>query len=78
MGDLVHLRLDAKMRDEINKIIENNMFSSETEFIRDSIRKNIELYKKIETIHALRGSLKSKKNKGLKHSEVFRAFGIEE
>lgn len=78
MGELVHLRLDAKMREEIKNLVQNNLFSNETEFIRDSIRKNIEHYEKIKTIKSLRGSLKKSKNKGLSHSEVFRAFGLED
>ncbi|MGV8168976.1 MAG: hypothetical protein ACP5N3_02875 [Candidatus Nanoarchaeia archaeon] len=78
MGELVHLRLDAKMRSEIKSIVKENLFSNETEFIRDSIRKNIELYRKVQAIKALKGSLAEKRGKGLKKSEVFRAFGIED
>lgn len=59
---MVHLRLDEKMRKEIRKAVDENLFSNETEFIRDSIRRNIELYKKIQIIHSLRGSVKKIKN----------------
>jgi Arc/MetJ-type ribon-helix-helix transcriptional regulator len=78
MGELVHLRLDSKMRAEIKSVVKENLFANETEFIRESVRRNIELYKKLQVIHALRGSLTMKKGKGLNSSEVFRAFGLEE
>jgi Arc/MetJ-type ribon-helix-helix transcriptional regulator len=78
MTELVHVRLDPKMRAEMKLLVKENLFSSETEFIRDALRKQIELYAKMKTIKSLSGSLTLKKGKGLKQSEVFRAFGLEE
>ena len=79
MGDLVHIRLDKKIRTEIHKIVEENMFSNESEFIRDAIRTQLELYNKIKILNSLRGSVKSTKNhKRIPPSEVFRAVGLEE
>jgi Arc/MetJ-type ribon-helix-helix transcriptional regulator len=78
VNEMVHLRLDPKMRLEMKNIVKDNMFSNETEFIKDAIRRNIELYRKIQILHSLRGSVKMKKSEGLKHSEVFRAFGLED
>lgn len=42
---LTHIRLDAKMEEEIQKVISSELFSSKSEFIRDAIRKSIESYK---------------------------------
>ncbi|MGV8141041.1 MAG: hypothetical protein ACP5NW_01215 [Candidatus Woesearchaeota archaeon] len=79
MGEMVHLRLDSKMRAEMKIIIKENLFSNETEFIKDSIRRNIELHKKIQIIHSLRGSGRGTKNpKQIPKSEVFRALGLED
>jgi Arc/MetJ-type ribon-helix-helix transcriptional regulator len=78
VNEMVHLRLDSKMRKEMKSIVEDNLFQNETEFIRDSIRRNIELHRKMQIIHSLRGSLSIKRSKGLKRSEVFRAFGLED
>lgn len=76
---MVHLRLDEKMRKEIRKAVDENLFSNETEFIRDSIRRNIELYKKIQIIHSLRGSVKKSKTPSkIPISDVFRAVGLED
>ena len=64
---------------KIRKVVDENLFSNETEFIRDSIRRNIELYKKLKAIHSLHGSAKRLKNhKEIPISDVFRAAGLEE
>lgn len=42
---LTHIRLDEKMEAEISQLLEREMFSSKSEFIRDAIRKSIEDYK---------------------------------
>jgi Arc/MetJ-type ribon-helix-helix transcriptional regulator len=79
MGELVHIRLDPKMRLEIKKIVAENMFSTESEFIKESIRAKIEIYRKIRILDSLRGSLKPSKNhKKIPISEVFRAAGLED
>ena len=79
MGEMVHIRLDAKMRNEIKNIVKDNMFSNETEFIRDSLRSSIETYRKIQILNSMRNKFEIAKNPAkLKKSEVFRAFGLEE
>jgi Arc/MetJ-type ribon-helix-helix transcriptional regulator len=79
VNEMVHLRLDPKMRSEMKNIVKDNMFSSETEFIKDSIRRNIELYRKIQILHSLRGSAKRIKNPpNIPLSDVFRAVGLED
>jgi len=45
MGDLIHIRIDANMRKEIQNVLQEGLFSSTTEFIKDAIRKSIEEYK---------------------------------
>jgi Arc/MetJ-type ribon-helix-helix transcriptional regulator len=78
MNEMIHLRLDEKMRREIRKTIDENLFSNESEFIRDSIRRNIELYQKIMILKSLRGSVKKRRNfKGIPPSDIFREFGLE-
>lgn len=79
MNEMVHLRLDSKMRAEMKTMVKANLFSNETEFIKDSIRRNIELYRKIQVIHSLRGSAKRIKNPpNIPLSDVFRAVGLED
>jgi Arc/MetJ-type ribon-helix-helix transcriptional regulator len=79
MNEMVHLRLEPKIRNEIKKIVKDNMFSNESEFIRDSIRRNLENYRKIQLLDSMRGTLKPSKNPTkLKRSEVFRALGLED
>jgi Arc/MetJ-type ribon-helix-helix transcriptional regulator len=79
VNEMVHLRLDPKMRAEIKNFLGDDFFGSETEFIKDAIRRNIELYRKIQVIHSLRGSAKKIKNPpNIPLSEVFRAVGLED
>lgn len=77
MGELVHLRLEKKIRDEIKKSVKSSFYSSESDFIRNAIRKELELQQKIEILDKLRGTLKRKNNKPVPISEVFRAYGLE-
>ena len=53
MGDLVHLRLEKEMKDRISSVVKIGLFSNMTEFIRDSIRKNIDYFEKKRAIHGL-------------------------
>ena len=79
VNEMVHLRLDSKMRAEMKIMVKESLFSNETEFIKDAIRRNIELHRKIQIIHSLRGSAKKIKNPPkLKLSEAFRAMGLED
>ena len=79
MGEMIHLRIDPKIRAEMKKIVQDNMFSNEAEFIRDAIRQRIEVYRKIKILDSMRGTLKPSKNPTkIKHSDLFRAAGLED
>lgn len=78
MSDLVHLRLDSKTRKAVQHIVAVEHFASESDFIRDAIRKNIELYDKLVALKALQGSIQRGNYKPLPASEdIFRHFGLE-
>ncbi len=90
MGDLIHLRIEKQLKEEINKVVNSGLFSNMTEFIRDAIRKSIEQYeiqKNIRGLEALRGkgrlltkeqSEKAKAEaKKLTPSEMFRKYGLD-
>lgn len=78
MSELVHLRLEKKMRTEIKKAVKNSFYSSESDFIRNAVRKELELQEKLQGLRKLWGSVKEKKNnKPIPYSEVFRAIGLE-
>ena len=73
----MHIRLDPKMRKSMSAIVKQQYFTNESEFIRDSIRKNLEIYEKIQLLASLRGSVaRRKKPPGPVPSDVFREFGI--
>ncbi len=75
MSELVHLRIDGKTRIAMQRVVATEHFASESEFIRDAIRKNLELYEKLK---ALQGSVKKGNYKQLPASEdIFRHFGLE-
>jgi Arc/MetJ-type ribon-helix-helix transcriptional regulator len=79
VNEMVHLRLDSKMRKEIKDVLKIDSFSSESEFIRHSIRDKLEFYRKVKILHDLRGSVKPSKNhKKIPISDVFRAVGLED
>ena len=76
MGDLIHLRIDKKMKKEIEQVLKDELFSNMTEFIKDSIRKNIEGYQAKKSI-LLTGELEEKhapknvlKEVGHRHSYI--------
>lgn len=75
MSELVHLRIDGKTRIAMQRVVATEHFASESEFIRDAIRKNLELYEKLK---ALQGSVKKGNYKQLPASEdLFRRLGLE-
>jgi len=65
------------MRKEIQRAVKENRFSSESEFIRDSVRKNLEVYEKIRLLRSLKNSLPRDKMKKKGKSDLFREFGLE-
>ncbi|MBW2998274.1 ribbon-helix-helix domain-containing protein [Candidatus Woesearchaeota archaeon] len=76
MNEMVHLRIDNKLRREIKIMVKNNLFSNESEFIRDSIRKNLEQYQKIKLLEKFQNKLDQKPTKK-SNLNIFRQFGIE-
>jgi len=69
MGELIHIRIDKKMRNEMNAIVEAELFSNTTEFVRDAIRKNIEQYKTNRAKILLEQAFKSSNGKRPTRSE---------
>ena len=69
MGELVHLRLEREMLKKIDHMLKGGLFTNRTEFIRDSIRKNIEEYEKRIIIIGLSG-LKGKARKLTKAEQI--------
>jgi Arc/MetJ-type ribon-helix-helix transcriptional regulator len=89
MGELVHLRLEKELKQRINEIVGTGLFANMTEFIRDSIRKNIEEYEKQRAIRGLellrgKGHLLTKEEqkkakaelKKMTPEELFRKYGL--
>jgi len=76
MAEMIHIRINEKIRKEMKKVVKNNLFSNESEFIRDAIRNNIEKYKKIKLLEKFKNQLDEKPSKKTT-SNVFREFGIE-
>lgn len=90
MGELIHLRIEKKLKDEINEAVKSGLFSNMTEFIRDAIRKSIEDYEKRKAIRGLellrgKGRLLTKEEqkrakaelKNMSASELFRSVGLD-
>lgn len=77
VNEMVHLRLDPKMRSEIKRIVKENTFSNETEFIKESIRSNLEYYRKLAILHSFKNSVPQTRKKIKSSSDIFRDFGIE-
>lgn len=78
MADLIHLRLDPKMRRAVKRVVQERYFSTESEFIRDSIRKNLDTYERVQALRQLQGTVPRRKTPGepIADSEIFRAFGL--
>ncbi len=79
MGDLIHIRIDEAVRKEIAVVIKKSgLYSSESEFVRDAIRKNIDFTTKAIALKALMHSIRPDTyevdNKTA--SELFREFGL--
>ncbi|NQV09226.1 hypothetical protein HQ529_05220 [Candidatus Woesearchaeota archaeon] len=91
MGELVHLRLEKNLRKQIKGIVNTGLFSNMTEFVRDSIRKNIEDYHrklvlmKIKDLQYSAKALTEKEKREKRNeletissSDLFRKFGFNE
>ncbi len=58
---LVHLRLEKQMVDSIDTTIQEELYKTKSEFIRDAIRKSLEEYelkRSLSKIKSLQGSVK--------------------
>ena len=61
MAELTPIRIEQELKLEIKHLIEKGYFSTITEFVKESIRKNLENYRKQEALKALaslKGSVK--------------------
>ncbi|MFT4326269.1 MAG: ribbon-helix-helix domain-containing protein [Candidatus Woesearchaeota archaeon] len=54
---LIHTKVEEDMKHEMDAIAKEFHFSNTSEFIRDSIRKNIEAYKKKQTQEIIKKNL---------------------
>lgn len=53
MAQLTPIRIEKQLKEEIKVLIHQGYFSTMTEFVKDSIRKNLENYRKQEALKAL-------------------------
>jgi len=87
MGELLHIRLDPKMRKAIREVVKEEHYASESGFLRDLIRQNLTANARIRVLRSLQGSVKpftprqqaarAKKAANMSSSELFRAFGLD-
>jgi Arc/MetJ-type ribon-helix-helix transcriptional regulator len=73
MNDLIHTRLEPGIKDEINKIVKEHYFSSTSEFVKESIRKNLEEYRKKSVIREFEKHFASQPDKKLRKSSKISA-----
>ena len=71
---LTHLRLEKKMDDAISEILPNTFFKNKSEFIRDSIRKNLEYYSVFAKLEKIKGSSKGFAPSLSQRQEYFKEF----
>jgi len=61
MAELTPIRIETQLKAEIKELIEEGYFTTITEFVKESIRKNLEEYRKQQALKGLakmKGSLK--------------------
>jgi Arc/MetJ-type ribon-helix-helix transcriptional regulator len=64
MAELTPIRIEKQLKVEIKELISQGYFSTLTEFVKDSIRKNLENYRKqqaFKVLNELKGSSKTTK-----------------
>lgn len=71
---LTHIRLDSKMEREIQYVVNAELFTNKSEFIRDAIRKSIESYKTAMAKELLTENFKSFEGTHLTSQEKKAAF----
>lgn len=77
MGELIHIRLDPKMRKAIKEVLKTHHYASESEFVRASVRKSLESYERERLLRQWQGSVPRRKTPpGPPPSDVFREFGL--
>jgi Arc/MetJ-type ribon-helix-helix transcriptional regulator len=77
MSTLVHLRFDDKTRTAMRDVITREHFSSETEFVRDAVRKSLEQYARLALLQSVRQQVPRRKNAPGPTSDIFGEFGID-
>lgn len=78
MNELVHIRLDPKMRKAMKKVVESHYYRNESELIRDAIRSKLDKYERLELLKSVRGKAKLRKYPPKDTpSDIFREFGLE-
>jgi len=65
-SDLVHLRLGNKLIDGIDFVVKNTLFDTRTEFIKETLRKEVSEQKKKILIESLRRKPAEMKKLGIK------------
>ena len=71
---LTHIRLEKRMDDAISEVLPNTFFKNKSEFIRDSIRKNLEYYSVLARIEKFKGSSNGFVPSRLQREEYFKEF----
>ncbi len=74
MSELTPIRIDKSSKDEIRILVKRGYFSTMTEFVKDSIRKNLEEYRKKQVLKALSDNLGSVKVNSLTNEEKIEAI----
>lgn len=80
MAELVHLRIDEKTRKAIKQVVKGQHFTSESEFIRDAVRKSLERYdieQRLKMLQSVRQKVPLRKTSPRPTSDIFREFGID-
>jgi Arc/MetJ-type ribon-helix-helix transcriptional regulator len=73
----IHVRLPNKVFKEAQEIVEEGLFSSLNEFIKDSVRRGIDEYKKKKALAVLArhyGSVKAESLSEEEREKIFREF----
>jgi len=71
---LIHIKIDKTMKQDIELLCKDYSFANTTEFIRDSIRKNIEAHKTKYALQLLRKNFKSFEGTHITKAEKAAAF----
>ena len=78
MAQLVHIRFEDKLREEIKAIVSEGYYGSVSEFVKESVRKNVLAYKR-EKLVSLMGSGKGEQTQITRKQrlEALKELGLE-